>query len=193
MVTRFSDSFHTSVAKAHAVNEPQRLCWKQAAADWALFEHLRGPARWRHQCHPLQALQMSSEKIAKASFRVGTSRPNKFSHLGLTKMLRRLSSVRAPDQQELAEVFSVSCFQHLERLLKSVRGIAKEIERLPPAIAGPDQINTEYPWPDSNPVNAPADWEYDVWQRLANAKGREFLRFLARAIERYPQYAHVFR
>ena len=60
-------------------------------------------------------------------------------------MLRRLSSVRAPDQQELAEVFSVSCFQHLERLLKSVRGIAKEIERLPPAIAGPDQINTEYP------------------------------------------------
>jgi hypothetical protein len=145
MVTRFSDSFHTSVAKAHAVNEPQRLWWKQVAADWALFEHLRGPARWRHQCHPLQALQMSSEKIAKASFRVGTSRPNKFSHLGLTKMLRRLSSVRAPDQQELAEVFSVSCFQHLERLLKSVRGIAKEIERLPPAIAGPDQINTEYP------------------------------------------------
>jgi hypothetical protein len=187
MVTRFSDSFHTSVAKAHAVNEPQRLWWKQAAADWALFEHLRGPARWRHLCHPLQALQMSSEKIAKASFRVGTSRPNKFSHLavrgkshpwpfstwatpqkaevfgghqsphpaaagffhsllGLTKMLRRLSSVRAPDQQELAEVFSVSRFQHLERLLKSVRGIAKEIERLPPAIAGPDQINTEYPF-----------------------------------------------
>lgn len=175
------------------MNQAQKLWWKQASADWALFEHLRGPAGWQHHCHPLQALQMAAEKIAKASFRAREMGPKKFSHLGLTKLLVRLGTVRALDQEKLAEVFSVHRFQHLERLLRRVRGIAKEIERLPPAVAGPENMNTEYPWPDSKPTNAPAEWRFDIWQRLTTAEGRAFLRFLARAIERYPQYAHVFR
>jgi hypothetical protein len=53
------------------LNAAQELWWKQAKADLELFEHLRGRPGWRYPCHSLQALQMASEKIAKASFRAG--------------------------------------------------------------------------------------------------------------------------
>lgn len=175
------------------MNPAQELWWKQASADLALFKHLRGPHEWRYQCHSLQALQMAGEKIAKASFRAGGSAPTKHSHLGLTKLLRRLGTVREADQVPVAGVFSVDRFEHFERLLVRVRGVARDVERLPPAIAGPNRPNTEYPWPDHAPAQAPADWEFDVWTRLATAEGREFMRFLSRAIDGFPQYAHVFR
>ena len=51
-----------------AVNPAQKLWWTQARADLALFDHLRGAAGWRHECHSLQALQMADEKIAFVAF-----------------------------------------------------------------------------------------------------------------------------
>jgi hypothetical protein len=50
------------------VNPAQKLWWTQARADLALFDHLRGAAGWRYQCHSLQALQMAGEKIAFFAF-----------------------------------------------------------------------------------------------------------------------------
>lgn len=175
------------------MNSAQTLWWTQARADLALFEHLRGTAKWRHQCHTLQALQMATEKIAKASFRAGTARPSRLTHLGLTKLLRRLSTVQRADQPRLARVFSVGGFRDFQQLLKRVRGIAHSIEQLPPAIAGPNRINTEYPWPDINPSHAPAEWTFGVWDRLDSSDGREFQRFVSRAIAGFDQYADVFR
>ena len=175
------------------MNPAQKLWWTQARADLALFDHLRGAAGWRYQCHSLQALQMAAEKIAKASFRASEPPPKKHSHLGLTKLLRRMGTVREADQILLGSVFSTSRFERFERLLLQVGGIAQEIERLPPALAGADRINLEYPWPDRAPTHAPAEWDFDVWNRLASTDGRSFLRFLSRAIVGFTQYAHVFR
>jgi hypothetical protein len=175
------------------VNAAQELWWKQAKADLELFEHLRGRPGWRYPCHCLQALQMASEKIAKASFRAGVQLPTKRSHLGLTRLLRRLSTVREADQPLVASVFSAGHFERFEQLLFRVRAIARDVERLPPAIAGPDRVNLEYPWPDRAPTSTPAEWKFDVWKRLEIAEGREFLRFLSRAVDGFPQYAHVFR
>lgn len=175
------------------MNPAQELWWKQARADLALFDHLWGAAGWGYQCHSLQALQMAGEKIAKASFRASIPPPTRLSHLGLTKLLRRLGTIREADQLPVANVFSVDRFDHFERLLVRVRGIAHEIERLPPAIAGPERINVEYPWPDRAPTHAPAEWAFDVWDRLKTSEGREFRRFITRAIDGFPRYAHVFR
>jgi len=175
------------------VNAAQELWWKQAKADLELFEHLRGRPGWRYPCHSLQALQMASEKIAKASFRAAAQAPTQRSHLGLTKLLRRLSTVREADQPLVTRVFSVDYFERFENLLFRVRAIARDVERLPPAIAGPNRVNLEYPWPDHAPTSTPAAWEFDVWKRLEIAEGREFLRFLSRAVDGFPQYAHVFR
>lgn len=144
------------------MNPAQELWWKQSQADLGLFQHLRGAAGWPHQCHALQALQMAAEKISRASFRAGGTPPRKLSHLGLTMLLRRLGSVRNADQQRVARIFRVDHFKRFELLLKRVRGIALEIERLPPAIAGPDRVNTEYPWPNDQPAHAPAGYEFPV-------------------------------
>lgn len=174
------------------MNPAQKLWWKQARADLALFDHLRGVAGWRYQCHSLQALQMAGEKIAKASFRASDP-PPRHSHLGLTRLLRRMGTVREADQILLGRVFSTSRFERFERLLLHVGGIARDIERLPPALAGADRMNLEYPWPDRAPTYTPAEWKFDVWNRLESAEGRSFLRFLSRAIDGFPQYAYVFR
>ena len=177
------------------MNAAQTLWWTQARADLELFEHLRGEAKWRYQCHTLQALQMAAEKIAKASFRVnGTQpQPGKLTHVALAKLIRRLSTVRATDQPRVARVFGVYDYMRFEQLLQRLTAFAKDIEKLPPAVAGPERMNTEYPWPDSEPTHAPADWTFDVWQRLHTAEGREFMRFLSRAIERFENYADVLR
>jgi hypothetical protein len=137
------------------VNSAQALCRTQARADLALFEHLRGDAKWRYTCHTLQALQMAAEKIAKA--------------------------------------FGVDGFQRFENLLLRLTSFAKDIKKLPPAVAGRERMNTEYPWPDSEPAYAPAEWRFEAWERLQTAEGREFIRLLSRAIERFEQYADVLR
>jgi len=49
------------------------------------------------------------------------------------------------------------------------------------------------PAPDQAPTHSPAEWEFNVWTQLEKAAGREFLRFLSRAIDGFPQYPHVFR
>lgn len=177
------------------MNSAQALWWTQAHADLALFEHLRGDAKWRYTCHTLQALQMAAEKIAKASFRVNETQPpqKKLTHVALAKLIRRLSTVRATDQPRVAKVFGVDGFQRFEKLLLRLTSLAKDIEKLPPAVAGRERMNTEYPWPDSEPVYAPAEWRFEVWERLQTAEGREFIRFLSRAIERFEQYADVLR
>src|SRR6056297_2502413 len=48
------------------MNEAQRLWWVQAKSDFEIFELLRGEGV--AACHSLHFLQMSTQKIAKASF-----------------------------------------------------------------------------------------------------------------------------
>jgi hypothetical protein len=193
MVARVTAGIHALAPAVQAMTHEQELWRTQAAADLALFRHLAGTATWKYQCHALQALQMASEKIAKASFRVSGRRPKTLTHLGLSRFLRRLGTVRGTDQRRLAAVFGASSFSEFERLLRRVRGVAYEIEKLPPAVAGLERVNTEYPWPDLDPQYTPAAWDFAVWTQLTRAEGRAFLRFLSRAIERFPAYADVFR
>lgn len=179
--------------RAGDVNPGQQLWWKQAQADLELFMDLSGPRGWRYQCHALQALQMATEKISKAAFRADDNARKKLSHLGLTKLLRRFGSVSTHHQSLVATIFSIRQFDRFADRLRRFRAIARDIERLPSAVSGPDQPNTEYPWPHDRPQHALADWKFAVFERLNTSDGRAFLRFVERAIDAFPQYAHIFR
>lgn len=62
------------------------------------------------------------------------------------------------------------------------------MERLAPPLAG-DGANPEYPWPHSRPEYAPANHSFAVWTLLASGQGRDFMRILRTAVDRFPEYA----
>lgn len=167
------------------MNTYQKLWWEQAKSDHSTFLLIRrdGPA----ECHSLHYLQMVTEKIAIAYFWRSGSPPPKH-HAGFVQFLRFLGQIREPNRDRIAYLFTFTRFADFQSWIRTVLPIAYELERLAPALAnnGP---NPEYPWPHDQPAEAPANHKFGTWTRLTTGHGRDLMRVIAIAINRFPEYA----
>lgn len=169
------------------MNDYQRLWWDQAKSDHGAFLLFR-----RHgasQCHSLHYLQMATEKIAKAYlWRSGSPPPKQ--HAGFVHFLRLLGQIREKgDRQRIATLFTFTRFSDFRNWInRAGLPIAYDIERLSPTYAD-DGPNPEYPWPHREPRFAPVHHEFEVWSRMQTSHGRNLMRIIRVAIERFPKYA----
>ena len=169
------------------MNIAQELWWKQAVSDYSVFELLR--SQGVHPCHSLHYLQMSTEKISKASFWSRNSAPA-LSHVGFVSFLRRLSSTPRKKRSHIASLFDFPRFSSLEAWIPKACVLGRQIESISPAVR-PDGPNAEYPWPHANPTSCPADYSFPIWEELTLSNGRRMTRFIDRAIRGFPQFADL--
>jgi hypothetical protein len=168
------------------MNESQRLWWEQAKSDHATFVYLRQGGV--DECHLLHYLQMATEKISKAYlWRSGTPPPR--THVGLMRFLKALLDRRDTELKGISKAFEFNRPKEMEAWVKQVSPLAYELQNLAPAEAG-NGPNPEYPWPHDKPTNCPAMYTFDLWARLRDhVQGRRLLQFIARAVDRFDQYA----
>jgi hypothetical protein len=167
------------------MNSYQELWWQQARSDHEVFVLVRGQGM--AQCHSLHYLQMATEKLAKAYFwRSGSPPPR--SHAGFVQFLRFLGQVRPSDRDRVANLFSFARFVDFQNWIRAILPIAYDLERLTPDLAN-DGPNPEYPWPHAQPRSAPANYNFQIWGSLSNAQGRDLMRVIRIAIERFQEYA----
>jgi hypothetical protein len=167
------------------MNSFQQVWWQQAKSDHEAFLLIRGEGIAR--CHSLHYLQMATEKIAKAYFwRSGSPPPQK--HTGFPTFLRFLGQIRASDRDRIAELFTFKRYVDFQNWIRGVIPIAHDIEHLAPALAnnGP---NPEYPWPHAQPEFAPANHDFAIWPTLTSGRGRDLMRVIHIAVDRFPDYA----
>ena len=167
------------------MNNFQKLWWKQAQSDHGAFILLRGQGI--AQCHSLHYLQMLTEKLAKAYF-WRSDHPPPRSHSGFVQFLRFLGAVRERDRERIARLFSFNRFQDFQGRIRTLLPIAYDLERIAPALAN-DGPNPEYPWPHAQPAYAPVDHDFTVWSRLTTGQGRDLMRVIRIAVDRFPEYA----
>lgn len=128
---------------------------------------------------------MATEKLAKAYFwRSGSPPPR--SHAGFVQFLRFLGQVRQKDRVRLASLFSFNRFADFQSWIRNTLPLAYDLERLTPDLAS-DGPNLEYPWPHAQPRFAPVN--HMIWTALASRHGRDLMRFIRLAINRFPEYA----
>jgi hypothetical protein len=167
------------------MNRFQLLWWQQAKSDHDGFLLVRrsGIA----ECHSLHYLQMVTEKIAKAYFWRSGSPPPK-NHAGFVQFLRFLGQTRQSEQTRIAELFAFKRYGDFQSWLRTVLPLAYDLERLAPALAnnGP---NPEYPWPHDQPEFAPAACDFPLWESLTSSRGRQLMRVIHIAVERFAEYA----
>jgi len=169
------------------MNSYQKLWWEQARSDHkALAVVLRDGMA---PCHALHYLQMATEKLAKAYLWRSGSPPPK-SHAGFAKFLRLLGSTGKRHRQRVAKAFSFRRFADFQNWINAVIPIANELENLAPSLAN-DGPNPEYPWPHSRPHSAPVYHDFAVWATLASGRGRDLMRVIHIAVERFPEYADL--
>jgi len=168
------------------MNQSQKLWWEQAKSDHAAFVCLRHAGV--HECHMLHYLQMATEKLSKAYlWRSGTPPPR--SHVGFMRFLRALLGRRRTDLRRIAKVFEFARPKDMDAWVGQIGSLAYMLQNLAPTEAnnGP---NPEYPWPHEMPEHCPALHSFELWSRLRDhVHGRNLLRFIERAIERFDQYA----
>ena len=167
------------------MNGYQELWWQQAQSDHEAFLLMRreGIA----QCHTLHYLQMVAEKLAKAYFwRTGSPPPK--NHAGFVQFLRFLGQIRQSERVRIAALFAFARFTDFQSWIRAALPIAYDLERIAPALAsnGP---NPEYPWPHEQPQYAPAKHHFAVWASLTSVQGRELMRVIRIAVDRFPEYA----
>lgn len=169
------------------MNGYQEVWWLQAKSDHELFVLLRGLGV--SQCHSLHYLQMVTEKIAKAYFwRSGSPPPQ--SHAGFVQFLRFLGQTRPNERDRIADLFTFRRFSDFQSWIRAVLPMAYDLERLAPALAQ-DGPNPEYPWPHAQPQFAPANHQFTIWPFLHSGQGRDFMRVLRVAVDRFPEYADI--
>jgi hypothetical protein len=153
------------------MTEHQRLFLVQAKTDYSVFNLLRKQPELP-DCHLLHYLQMATELFGKAwAWKHG---PILRSHRAFVGFLRSMATNRRA-QQQLGYQGRNDSWEHIIR--KSV-SLAERIEDLAPALT-PNGPNPEYPWPRLDPVEAPAEHRFAVWQDLQEtAHGRQFLKLL---------------
>ncbi len=167
------------------MNTYQELWWRQAKSDHAVFVLLR--RQGAAQCHSLHFLQMATEKIAKAYFwRSGAPPPR--SHAGFVQFLRFLGQIRQRDRKRIANLFTFKKFRGFQNWIHAVAPIAYSLESIVPDLAH-DGPNPEYPWPHDQPQTAPVDHQFPVWTSLTSGPGRDLMRMIQIAVERFPEYA----
>jgi len=167
------------------MNSYQELWWQQAKSDHEAFVLIRGHGI--AQCHSLHYLQMITEKIAKAYFwRSGSPPPR--SHAGFVQFLRFLGQIRPNDRERIANLFTFKRYTDFQNWIRAVLPIAYDLERLAPTLAnnGP---NPEYPWPHAQPQHAPANHKFSIWPSLASRQGRDLMRIIHIAVNRFAEYA----
>ncbi len=167
------------------MNAYQELWWQQAKSDHAAFVLLRG--RGVEQCHVLHYLQMAAEKIAKAYF-WRSGKPPARSHAGLRQFLKFLGHIGSRDRERIANLFSFGRFSDFQNWIRAILPIAHDLDRLAPDLAS-DGPNAEYPWPHAAPQYAPAQFDFAVWATLKSGRGRDLMRVIHIAVERFPEYA----
>ncbi len=167
------------------MNRYQELWWQQAKSDHDVFLLLRkhGIAK----CHSLHYLQMVTEKLAKAYFWRSGSPPPK-NHAGFGQFLRFLCQIRQNDRTRIAELFTFTRFNDFQKWVYAVLPTAYDLEHLAPTLAnnGP---NPEYPWPHQRPEFAPAHHDFAIWAPLTSSRGRNLMRVIRIAVNRFPEYA----
>ena len=158
---------------------PTREAWaaayaRQSQSDFEIYQRLTSAGV--ADCHRWHYLQMACEKIAKAyRFRESTVPTEKlmtshkaFSTIITTLMKADKIKARYPGQTAKYEI-----------ILRYARSMAREIEKLAPAIdrdASPQ--NAEYPWEDRGQIVVPCDYAYPNMQSLTGQRGQDFLHLL---------------
>lgn len=154
------------------MTEQQRLFLVQVRTDFALFKVLCAKPELP-ACHALHYLQMSTELLGKAH-RWRHGRPAN-THRAFVGFLRSLSTNRKAQKQ-----MGYDRRNQWEHLIRKSAPLAEHIEDLAPSLAL-DGPNPEYPWPRDEPLFAPAEHTFDVWQELQEtAAGRQFLNMVGR-------------
>jgi hypothetical protein len=140
------------------------------------------------ECHLLHYLQMATEKIAKA-YLWQTGVPPARSHVGFRRFMFALLARNGPDLRRIAKVFGFTRSRDMEAWVRQVSRLAQELQNPAPTESnnGP---NPEYPWPHDSPAECPVEYAFGLWAQLRESRrGRELLRFVRNAIERFEQYA----
>ena len=75
-----------------------------------------------------------------------------------------------------------------ENWIKVVLPIAYDLEHLAPSLAN-DGPNSEYPWPNSLPQCALVNYIFPVWKLVQSGNGRDLMRVVHIAVDRFPEYA----
>lgn len=163
------------------MDERQRAFWDQASSDHAMFRLLS--EHDQPVCHKLHFLQMCAEKLAKAYFFGTLTPPDLDSHAVIVKFLRAIAS-----GSEIRKAFGIDPRRAFKAHVESMLPLAEALERLAPALAG-DGPNPEYPWPRHNPVIAPVNHSFALWQMLQTPKGRRFLQFLDQLLNTFSAWA----
>jgi hypothetical protein len=167
------------------MNDAQKLWWRQAQSDYAIFVQLRRTGV--HECHLLHYIQMATEKLSKAYlWRSGHAPPK--SHAGFVRFLRALLDRRV-ELDRIATVLGFRRREDLDSWVRSVQPLTYSLQNLAPAEAlnGP---NPEYPWPHEAPAQCPVGHTFALWNQLTNTgQGRKLMEFVGRAIARFEEYA----
>jgi hypothetical protein len=150
----------------------------QARSDWSvrglLAERKDAPI-----CHELHYLQMACEKLAKAYRLRDTTSPVEelvSKHSGFAKFLVPFCIAVLKDEYRGKDA-------QLRNIISRARAIAREIEKLAPAIdclAAPE--NAEYPWERDGRVTAPCAYGFPSLELLRQPGGRMFLNLVERAL-----------
>lgn len=168
------------------MNDAQRIWWRQAQSDHAIFAQLRRAGA--HECHLLHYLQMSTEKLSKAYlWRSGHTPPK--SHTGFVRFLKALLDRPAKELAWIAKAFGFARPADLDHWVASVQMLAYSLQNIAPAEAG-NGPNPEYPWPHEAPAHCPAEHTFELWKELRyTGQGRKLMEFISHATSRFDQYA----
>jgi hypothetical protein len=168
------------------MNDAQRLWWRQAQSDHALFVQLRRGGS--PECHLLHYLQMATEKLSKAYlWRSGHAPPR--THTRFVRFLRALLDRRAAELDRIAKILRFNRRQDLENWAPNVLALAYSLQNIAPAEAG-NGPNPEYPWPHEAPIQCPVGHAFDLWSRLTNTgQGRKLIQFVDQAVSSFDGYA----
>ena len=157
----------------------------QARSDWQVHRILAErddiPV-----CHQLHYLQMVCEKLAKA-YRLRDT------NASLDDLISRHSGFAKFVGPYFAAVLKDDYLgkdEQLRGLIRRARAIAREIEKLAPAIdrlATPE--NAEYPWERGDQVTAPCNHAFPSLELLRQPGGRAFLNLVERALKNFETVA----
>jgi hypothetical protein len=159
----------------------------QGTSDLEVYDLLAAqPEKKVPRCHALHYLQMACEKIAKA-YRIRDTNAELHGeggllrrHVGFEKFMGALLLSPA-----IKDGYSGRTAQ-LRALAKTVLAIAREIEKLAPAVAAPaSPDNAEYPWASGQVVISPRDHDFSRLTLLREPGGRTFLKLVRMAVERF--------
>jgi hypothetical protein len=152
----------------------------QGRSDWEVFKHLAGLSRPSFpSCHRLHYLQMATEKIAKA-YRIRDTGAD----------VDKLAKGHAGFEEFVNSFFRCKTIRDeytgkdavLQTLQKNATTLAKQIEKLAPAIdnfVSPE--NAEYPWERDGKVHRPCKFEYPNLSMLTQPAGRAVMNLIERA------------